>query len=92
MTPDKRIEEIAGRILTTVGSSPALKDEEWKAKAKNWIQDLLLSYRQEVVDGIREKVIRRKEATRAQTGAFKYDDCYDEVLDILASLTPNEKE
>lgn len=51
--------------------------EEGYAVAKR-----LYDRKKEIIDAITEA----KEATRKQTGAFKYDSCYDDCIEILNKL------
>lgn len=50
-----------------------------KEDVKSFISNLLSSYQQDLIKRIEEI----KESVQKQTGSFKYDDCYDDILTII---------
>lgn len=54
--------------------------EEYHAKLKSFIDSSLKG----LVSRIREEIINLMEDTRTETGAFKYDACYEAVLSLLS--------
>lgn len=64
--------------------------EELKKEARNtfnnydqsvfyWIDKAVANYKEELIKEI-EKV---KEAVQTQTGSFKYDSCYDDIIELI---------
>lgn len=64
-----------------------LKAERNKtAKGLDQMCDIRLEeQRQEII----EQIKKNKEATQKETGSFKYDFCYDEIINIIK--TPKQK-
>lgn len=70
---------ISGRHLILVSPKEDIYSDNEYDFLDDWFSRRLQDQRNKLI----ERVESIKEATREQTGSFKYDVCYDEVLELL---------
>lgn len=54
--------------------------------AEQFIEDVWNSARESMKEEIIKKIEKRKQTTQKETGAFKYDFAYDEIIEFIKSL------
>jgi hypothetical protein len=93
----EEIENFSGASDCVKGEVPPKTKEEWEerevifndkiyvfvgAKESDWRDAIIQKAKQEQLKQLRERVVGVKEAVQ-KTGTFKYDSCYDDVLEII---------
>lgn len=67
-----------------------LKSIDDDGKIKQFITEEIKLAREETINEAIKQIEEVKDVIRKQTGAFKYDDCYDDCIKILNKLKKYE--
>jgi hypothetical protein len=64
-----------------------MQTDEFKKhyKQQSEIMDMAIIGYNDLVEDLKKEIAILKDKTREDTGSFKYDFCYDEVLDLLTN-------
>ena len=64
-----------------------MQTDEYKKHYKQHeeVMDMAIIGYNDLVEDLKRDIEKLKDKTREETGSFKYDFCYDEVLDLLTN-------